>query len=51
MAAELNDGPVETGAEMDYVEHDKTFDFFYRFTKWTTIAVVVLLILMAYFLL
>jgi len=40
-------GPVETGAEMDYREHEKTYDFFLAGTKWGSMAVVVLLIAMA----
>ncbi|MBZ9936740.1 aa3-type cytochrome c oxidase subunit IV [Mesorhizobium sp. BR1-1-16] len=36
---------------MDYVEHDRTYHFFVGLTKYGTIAVVVILILMALFLL
>jgi len=36
---------------MDYAEHDRTYNFFIAFTKYGTIAVVILLILMAIFLL
>ena len=36
---------------MDYQEHDKTYEGFITFTKWFTIHVVVILILMAIFLL
>ncbi len=36
---------------MDYAEHDRTYHFFTALTKYGTIAVVVLLILMAFFLL
>ncbi len=42
--AEQNNGPVETGAEMDYAEHEKTYDMFLTITKYGTLAVVVLLI-------
>lgn len=37
--------------DMDYAEHDKTYDLFIFLTKWTIIGCTVLLILMAYFLL
>jgi hypothetical protein len=40
-------GPIETGAEMDYREHEKTYDGFLAGTKWGTMAVVVLMIAMA----
>lgn len=40
-------GPVETGAEMDYREHEKTYDRFLSGSKWGAMAVVVLLIAMA----
>ena len=36
---------------MDYAEHDRTYALFIAMTKWGTISVVVLLILMALFLL
>ncbi len=36
---------------MDYAEHERTYHFFMGLTKYGTIAVVVLLILMAIFLL
>ncbi len=40
MSEELN--PV-----MDYDEHNKTYDMFVNLTKWGTIALVLLLIVMA----
>ncbi|MGI2031073.1 aa3-type cytochrome c oxidase subunit IV [Rhizobium panacihumi] len=40
-------GPVETGAEMDYREHEKTYDGFLAGAKWGTMVTVVLLIAMA----
>ncbi len=40
-------GPVETGASMDYPEHEKTYEVFLALTKWGTMAMVVLLIAMA----
>ncbi len=36
---------------MDYAEHERTYHFFMGLTKYGTIAVIVLLILMAIFLL
>ena len=36
---------------MDYHEHQKTYAFFIGFAKWSTIAIVVILVLMAIFLL
>jgi hypothetical protein len=35
---------------MDYAEHERTYQLFLRMTKWISIAVAVLLILMAAFL-
>lgn len=40
-------GPVETGAEMDYREHDKTYNLFLAGTKWGAMSIVVLMIAMA----
>lgn len=39
-------GPVETGAPMDYREHEKTYDLFLAGAKWGTMMCVVLLIAM-----
>ena len=36
---------------MDYAEHDNTYSLFLGLTKYITIALVILMILMAYFLL
>jgi hypothetical protein len=41
---------VETATGNDYAEHNKTYKFFVGLTKWGTISVVVIIILMAYFL-
>ncbi|MFD1746899.1 aa3-type cytochrome c oxidase subunit IV [Rhizobium helianthi] len=41
-----NAGPVETGAPMDYREHEKTYDGFLAACKWGTMMVVVLLLAM-----
>jgi len=40
-------GPVETGAEMDYDAHEKTYDGFLALTKWGTMILVVLMMAMA----
>ncbi|HEX2146213.1 MAG TPA: aa3-type cytochrome c oxidase subunit IV [Pseudorhizobium sp.] len=40
-------GPVETGAPMDYPEHEKTYNGFLALTKWITMILVVLFIAMA----
>lgn len=48
MAEDHPSGPAETGAEMDYPEHERTFDMFVMFTKWGTIHVVALLLAMAF---
>lgn len=45
--AEHHSGPVETGAPMDYSEHEKTYDFFIAATKYGTMFCVTLLIAMA----
>jgi hypothetical protein len=39
--------PAETGAPMDYAEHEKTYEMFLAGAKWATMAVVVLMIAMA----
>jgi hypothetical protein len=46
MAEQMN-GPVETGAVMDYSEHDKTYSMFLAGAKYGTIVIVALLIAMA----
>ncbi|KGD91980.1 MULTISPECIES: aa3-type cytochrome c oxidase subunit IV [Rhizobium/Agrobacterium group] len=40
-------GPVETGASMDYSEHEKTYNMFIAGAKWGTMVTAVLLIAMA----
>lgn len=42
---------VDGTAPMDYAEHERTYDFFVGMTKWGTISLVILMILMAIFLL
>lgn len=48
MAEQMN-GPVETGAAMDYSEHDRTYAGFLAGAKYGTIAMIGLLIAMAVF--
>jgi hypothetical protein len=45
-------GEVEyaTATGNDYAEHENTYRFFVQLVKWGTLAVVAVLILMAYFL-
>ena len=45
--AEQNTGPVETGAEMDYTEHEKTYSMFLSLAKYGTLTCLVILIAMA----
>ena len=45
--AEHHTGPVETGAPMDYAEHEKTYNFFINAAKFGTLFCVALLIAMA----
>lgn len=48
MAEHMPAGPLETGAKMDYAEHDKTYSLFLGMAKWVSLAVVALLIAMAF---
>lgn len=48
MAQEHHSGPLEMGAEMDYAEHEKTYNFFLEFTKYATLMVVAILVAMAF---
>ena len=41
-------GPAETGAEMDYAEHERTYAMFLSMSKWLVIVCVALLISMAF---
>jgi hypothetical protein len=45
--AEQMSGPVETGAEMDYSEHEKTYGIFLAGAKYGVVIIVALLIAMA----
>ena len=47
--AEHTSGPVETGAEMDYSEHEKTYGIFLAGAKYGSIVIIALLIAMAAF--
>ncbi len=45
--SEHHTGPVETGAPMNYPEHEKTYNLFINGAKYSTMILVVLLIAMA----
>lgn len=45
--AEHHTGPVETGAQMDYAEHEKTYNLFIAGAKYGTAILVALMIAMA----
>lgn len=45
--SEHHTGPVETGAPMNYAEHEKTYDLFIAGTKYGTAIMVALLVGMA----
>ncbi len=45
--AEHHVGPVETGAPMDYREHEKTYSMFLSGAKYGTMVIVALLLAMA----
>lgn len=44
--SEHHSGPVETGAPMNYAEHEKTYDMFIAGTKFGTAILVALMIAM-----
>ncbi|MFS8144906.1 aa3-type cytochrome c oxidase subunit IV [Rhizobium sp. BR 249] len=44
--AEHHTGPVETGAPMDYKEHEQTYNMFIAGTKYGSMLLVVLLLAM-----
>lgn len=48
MAEHAPSGPVETGAEMDYAEHDKTYNLFLGMAKYVSLFCAALLIAMAF---
>ena len=45
--AEHHTGPVETGAPMDYNEHEKTYNMFIAGTKYGTMLLIALMLAMA----
>ena len=48
MADHSPTGPVETGAPMDYAEHDQTYSLFLALAKYGTLFCVALLAAMAF---
>ena len=48
MASHPPSGPLETGAAMDYSEHRATYNRFLMLAKYGTLAVVALLVAMAF---
>jgi hypothetical protein len=48
MAKHHDAGPAEMGAPMDYAEHEKTYQGFVALCKWGTVAVVAVLMAMAF---
>jgi hypothetical protein len=45
--AEHHSGPVEVGADMDYAEHDRTYDGFTKVAKYGSMMIGILMICMA----
>ncbi len=48
MAEHSSGGPIEMGAEMNYPEHEQTYHRFLLLAKYGTLAIVALLIAMAF---
>ncbi|HEY5817813.1 MAG TPA: aa3-type cytochrome c oxidase subunit IV [Mesorhizobium sp.] len=48
MADHSPSGPVETGAAMDYAEHEKTYNLFLGMAKYVSLFCVALLVSMAF---
>jgi uncharacterized membrane protein YjjP (DUF1212 family) len=48
MADHTPSGPAETGAEMDYDEHQRTYGMFLSLSKWLVIFCIALMIAMAF---
>lgn len=46
--AELQHGPAELGAEMDYKEHERTYHGFTTLVKWGTVVLCALMAAMAF---
>jgi hypothetical protein len=45
--AEHHSGPVEVGADMDYAEHDRTYNGFTKVAKYGSMMIGILMISMA----
>jgi hypothetical protein len=48
MAHDAPEGPAETGAEMDYVEHERTYNLFLTIAKYSCLVVAATLVAMAF---
>ena len=48
MADQTPTGPVEMGAEMDYAEHDKTYNLFLVLAKFGSLVVAALMVSVAF---
>lgn len=48
MADHTPTGPVETGAKMDYAEHEKTYSMFLGLAKYGSLVCAALLVAMAF---
>ncbi|MDV6225478.1 aa3-type cytochrome c oxidase subunit IV [Nitratireductor aquimarinus] len=48
MAENMPAGPAETGAEMDYAEHEKTYNLFLAVIKYSSLVIIAILVAMAF---
>ncbi|MCR4264938.1 aa3-type cytochrome c oxidase subunit IV [Nitratireductor sp. ZSWI3] len=48
MADNTPAGPAETGAEMDYAEHERTYNLFLTISKYSSLVVIAILVAMAF---
>lgn len=48
MAEHMPTGPLETGAEMDYREHERTYSLFLTLAKFGSLITAALLVAMAF---
>ncbi|WEX10215.1 aa3-type cytochrome c oxidase subunit IV [Chelativorans sp. AA-79] len=48
MAHDTPEGPAEMGAEMDYAEHERTYNLFLNISKYVCLVVGALLVAMAF---
>ena len=48
MADHSPSGPVEVGAQMDYAEHEKTYNMFIALAKYGSVFCIALLVAMAF---